>query len=193
MKEALALLEYPEGPVLADYPIDCDEYEDTAAPLTCPVNFQNRPQAESSTDTIINQLRAELSTMQTWYDLAHEIPEQATTGASGLVPPEIVDFFDDFINNRIDSEEMVNQKIPDLLRLAAEDLKAFYFKAVSAQPGQSTDVAVLANWFWGDTYAAACINEVRTQCLTRETNDFQLAGKLLLVPRSQMHRFDQSS
>lgn len=128
--------------------------------------------------------------MQTWYDLAHETQEQTNPGASGFVPAEIVDFYAEFINNRINSEEMVNQNIADLLRLAAEDLKAFYFKAISAQPGQSTDVAVLANWFWGDTYAAACINEVRKQCLKRETKNFQLAGKLLLVPRSQMHHFE---
>ena len=50
LTEALALLEYPEGPVLADYPIDCDEHEDADASLACPVNFQNRPEVESSTD-----------------------------------------------------------------------------------------------------------------------------------------------
>jgi hypothetical protein len=33
------------------------------------------------------------------------------------------------------------------------------------------------------------INEVRKKCLQQGTKEMELAGKLLLVPRSQMHRF----
>lgn len=174
-----------------DYPVDADEHSDPSEPLACPVNFQTRSESVSITDNMIEEFQRELSTMQTWHDLASEKSTGLTPGVSGLSVQQIKDLFADFINGRIDTQEINDQKVSDLLRLACEDLKAFYFKAVSAQPGQSTDVMVLADWFWGETYAAACINEVRKICLTQESNDMQLAGKLLLIPRSQMHRFQE--
>lgn len=172
-----------------DYPVDADEHSDVSDPLACPVNFQARSESVSITDTMIEEFERELSTMQTWYDLASEKSSRPPPGVSGLSVRQIKDLLADFVNNRIDTQEINDQKVSDLLRLACEDLKAFYFKAVSAQPGQSTDVTVLADWFWGGTYAAACINEVRKICLTQQSKDMQLAGKLLLIPRSQMHRF----
>lgn len=174
-----------------DYPVDADQSSDTSEPLACPVNFQTRQDSGSTTDTMLEALQGELSTMQTWYDLACEKSAGTTPGISGLTIQQVKDLFTDFISGKIESQDSNDGKISDLLRLASEDLKAFYFKAVSAQPGQSTDVTVLADWFWGDTYAALCINEVRKSCLTREDNDMQLAGKLLLIPRSQMHRFEE--
>ena len=71
----------------------------------------------------------------------------------------------------------------------AEDLKAFYFEAVSAQPGQPTDSKSLADWFWGQTSAALVINEVRKISLKEGSKKMALLGNLLLIPRSQMHRF----
>ncbi len=174
-----------------DYPVDADKSSDTSEPLACPVNFQTRRDSGSTTDTILEGLQGELSTMQIWYDLACEKSARTAAGISGLAVQQIKDLFTNFISGKIDTEDSNGQKISDLLRLASEDLKAYYFKAVSAQPGQSTDVTVLADWFWGDTYAALCINEVRKICLTREANDMMLAGKLLLIPRNQMHRFEE--
>jgi len=129
--------------------------------------------------------------MQTWYDLATEQSARTGSGLSALTVQQIVDLFADFISGKIDSAGDDGGKLSDLLRFAAEDLKAFYFKAVSAQPGQSTDGTVLANWFWSSTYGAACINEVRKVCLTKKSRDMQLAGNLLLIPRNQLHRFKQ--
>lgn len=191
LEETLSLLEYPSGPVLVDYPVDADEHSYASEPLACPVNFQRRSESVSITDNMIEEFQRELSTMQTWYDLASEKSTRSTPAVSGLAVQQIKDLFTEFINGKIDTQDSNGQKISDLLRLASEDLKAFYFKAVSAQPGQSTDVTVLADWFWGNTYAALCINEVRKICLTQETNDMQLAGKLLLIPRNQMHRFEE--
>lgn len=187
----LSLLEYPVGPVLVDYPVDADQSSDTSEPLACPVNFQTRRDSGSTTDTMLEALQGELSTMQTWYDLACEKSAGTAPGASGLSIQQVKDLFTDFISGTIESQDSTVGKVSDLLRLASEDIKAFYLKAVSAQPGQSTDATVLADWFWGDTYAALCINEVRKICLTLEDNDMQLVGKLLLIPRNQMHRFEQ--
>ena len=73
--------------------------------------------------------------------------------------------------------------------MVAEDIKAIYFEGVSAQPGQPTDSKTLADWFWGETYAALVINEVRKKSLKDDSKKMKLLGSLLLIPRNQMHRF----
>lgn len=133
----------------------------------------------------------EIATMKTWYGIAREKSLRATEGISGLGPDQIAALFRDFIENKITGPELHGKKLSDLLRLAAEDLKAYYFAAISAQPGQSTNAATLSDWFWGETCAARVINEVRKCCLNIAAKDMQLAGKLLLIPRSQMHRFEE--
>ncbi|NNK95550.1 MAG: hypothetical protein HKP41_14460, partial [Desulfobacterales bacterium] len=104
---------------------------------------------------------------------------------------EIIGLYSDFVTGNQQGLAQFEPTLADTLRLAAEDLKSCYFEALSSQPGQPTDAASLANWFWGETYAAAIINEVRKKCLDYGTKEMALAGKLLLIPRSQMHRFDR--
>ncbi len=103
---------------------------------------------------------------------------------------QISDLFEGFIEGKEHGNED-DVKLSDLLRMATEDIKAFYFEAISAQPGQPTDVQSLSEWFWGKTYAAQVINEVRKTCLQSDAKDMLLAGKLLLIPRNQMYRFKE--
>ena len=70
--------------------------------------------------------------------------------------------------------------------MAAEDLKAYYLEALTAQPGQPTAGTTLSNWFWSQTTAAQMTNTVRTICLGNSDPEFQLLGKLLLVPKAQL-------
>ena len=185
----LSLLELPKGPVLQDYPVDASDVSGTGAQLACPVNFEIRQVDSTPTDTLLTSFEREILTMQTWYDLASDSPSHGPHGASRLEVFQIKQLFADFIQNKTLPQPAEDCSLADQLRLAAEDLKTYYFTAISAQPGQPTEASQLANWFWGETYAAVCINEVRKRCLQYETKDMQLAGKLLLVPRNQMHRF----
>jgi hypothetical protein len=73
--------------------------------------------------------------------------------------------------------------------MAAEDLKAFYFSGLTAQSGEPGDSTAMADWFWGETVAAKVINAIREICLGLPDKDLQLLGKLLLVPRVQLHLF----
>jgi hypothetical protein len=157
--------------------------------LACPVNFSIKKEALSSTQSLIESFLAEFSQMKTWYDLALSKDKRTTTGVSGLLPEDAATFMTAFIKG--EDKKVTNHPLADSLRMAAEDIKAFYFKGVSSQPGQSTDSDALADWFWGETYAALVINEVRKVCLKEESAGMKLLGTLLLVPRSQMHRFKE--
>lgn len=194
MKHAFNLLERDTGPVLEEYPFDIEDIEGEGSPLACPVDFSKRPELLSKSEVLKSALLNEIGTMQTWYEVAcrqASKSKQSMTGLSNLTSIEIAELFVNFLDNKIEENETGGHKLSDILRLAAEDIKAFYFKAVSAQPGQSTHPETLADWFWGETLAAAAINEVREMCLTKDAKDMQLAGKLLLIPRNQLYRFNK--
>ena len=61
---------------------------------------------------------------------------------------------------------------------------------VIALPGQCVDHESLANWFWGETMSAEVINTIRKMCLQSDDASLVLLGKLMLVPRNQLHRFE---
>lgn len=157
----------------------------------CPVDFSRPPEQMSDTENLLQDMRTEIGAMHSWYSMAKEQRQRTTTGLSGLSPEQIVDLFADFLAGRPLPQPNGQQSAADLLRLAAEDVKAFYLEAVSAQPRHPREAASLADWFWGETRAALVINEVRKRCLDASTKDLLLAGKLLLVPRNQMHRFSR--
>ena len=73
----------------------------------------------------------------------------------------------------------------DLLKLAVEDLKAFYFEAVAAQPGQATATGTtLADWFWRETAAGKVFFAPQDLWKNSDDHSLQQFNRLLLVPRA---------
>ena len=190
LSQALNLLEEPEGPVLADYPHDIEDDQAGPAMPACPVDFSSRNQDLTDIERLLQKFESEFNSMHTWHSIAVEQKGWTACGISGLSFEELNKLYADFITDTTDGLIKFEANLADTLRLAAEDLKSCYFEALSARPGQPTDAASLADWFWEDTYAAAVINEVRKKCLEQGTKKMSITGKLLLIPRNQMHRFE---
>ena len=186
---ALNLLNESECPVLRDYPRDADDEQSPPSLPACPVDFSSRSPELSSLDKLLQQFQAEFNTIYTWYSISCEKRGRTVSGVSGLSFDQIIDLFSDFLSGDEASLHAFEPNLADSLRLASEDLKSCYFEALASQPGQPTDAASLADWFWGETHAAMVINELRKKCIDYGTKEMALAGKLLLVPRSQLHRF----
>ena len=187
---ALNMLKESVGPVLADYPHDADTGDTEPTMPACPVDFSSRSEDLTSMELLLQQFESEFNSLHTWYTIAREKKGRTTSGVSELRFDEMIKLYSDFITGNQQGLERYEENLADILRLAAEDLKSCYFEALSSQPGQPTDATTLANWFWKDTVAAAGINEVRKKCLDYGTKEMTIAGKLLLIPRSQMHRFE---
>lgn len=186
---ALKLLEATEGPVIADFPEDEPDVANLSANFVCPVNFAIPLAEMSSIDQMLEAFRNEAANMNGWYNLALVKRGRTTAGISGLTSEKIVVFFTSFIEGVRDTSPIANVPIATVIRMAAEDMKAIYLEGLTAQPGVQADSAAIADWFWGETAAARVINAIREICLELPGNDFQLLGKLLLVPRTQLHRF----
>ncbi|MGI9536998.1 MAG: hypothetical protein ACR2PB_08000 [Desulfocapsaceae bacterium] len=190
LSQALNLLEEAEGPVLFDYPEDADDDQAGPAIPACPVDFSSRNQELTDTERLLQKFESEFNSLHTWHTIACEQKGRTASGVSGLSFEELSTLYADFITGKADGLVKFEANLADKLRLAAEDLKSCYFETLSARPGQPTDAASLADWFWGDTYAAAVINEVRKKCLEQGTKEMSITGKLLLIPRNQLHRFE---
>jgi hypothetical protein len=189
---ALKLLEATEGPVLVDFPEDVPNSDTRSNHLVCPVSFFTLSVEMSHIDRMMEEFRSEAANMNGWYEIALQKRGRTTAGITGLTPEEIVAFYASFLGGALDASPLDDVPVANALRMAAEDLKAVYFEGLAAQPGGPYDSTVMADWFWGETVAARVINVIRETCLGLPDNDFQLLGKLLLVPRSQLHWFRKS-
>lgn len=190
LKHALRLLEAKSGPVLEDFPEDAPDMKsmtDQVLQVACPVNFNTKKEPLSSTRRLLESFSLEFFQMKTWHDLALSKTNRTTTGVSGFSPEACLAFITAFVKG--EDQNVLDASLADSLRMVAEDIKAFYLEGLSAQPGQPTDSKSLADWFWGETYAALVINEVRKISLTRDSDMMKFLGRLLLIPRNQMHRF----
>lgn len=189
LKHALKLFEAPAGPVLEDFPLDAPDTTSEPYQVACPVNLRQKEQETTSTQRMLNDFASEVRQLNNWYNLAWEKKKRTTTGITGLSPEEAVDLLSAFIKKEPAQVTVKDLSRTDAIRLVAEDIKAYYFESVSAQPGQPTDSTSLANWFWGETVAALVINTIREICLEDGGKELAMLGKLLLVPRNQLHRF----
>lgn len=68
------------------------------------------------------------------------------------------------------------------VKRACDDLKAYYYEAVAAQPG-NLDAKSIESWFWIETAAAQAFLAIRDCCLKSDDASLKPLGKLSLIPR----------
>jgi hypothetical protein len=72
------------------------------------------------------------------------------------------------------------------LRLAAQDIKAFYFEAATSRPGaQTPDSKTFGKWFWNETTAGKTLQTVKEKYLESEDKELRLTAQKFLVPMPQ--------
>ncbi len=190
VQAALALLERPSGPVLEDFPDDEPAGTPPDMPLACPVSFAAQVAELDAEDQLLHAFQTEVEGLRNWYDVALEKRGRTTADTTGLAPETVAEFIAAFARGEEPENPLSEVSLGTALKMASEDLKAYYNESVTAQPGRTTDSISLANWFWGETAAARVLNEVRKYCLRREGREYKLLGNTLLVPRRQLHRFE---
>lgn len=186
LRAALELLDRPAGPVLEDFPEDAPDAAADVGPWACPLPLPDR-RGEPDDARGAAFLR-ELEALRPWYDLAVRRRGRTTASTCGLP----VDALGSFLVGFLGPEPPAPPK-PDLppglaLKLAAEDLKAVYFEAVTVQPGGGPATAdSLAEWFWGATEAGALLFAVRAACASSDDPALKAVASFLIVPQAQRH------
>ena len=186
LRGVLELLEAPNGPaVLVDFPYDAPVSSEEQAVLACPVSFPAPVTDLSDTERLRDTLNQEIQELRSWYDMAVTKRDRTTVGVSGLDPEAIGKFVGAFLGSDIPASPQEDMPVLDLFKLAVEDLKAYYFEAVAAQPGQRTaSGSELANWLWRETTAGKVLFELQEQWKDSDDSNIKLFSSLLLVPRT---------
>jgi hypothetical protein len=190
LKSALTLLNAAEGPVLEDFSEDAPFRATDGGPLACPVDFRPKEEPITELDHLLSEFKQEFDQMHNWYDLSKNQRGRTTADSSGLDPEMMAEFITRFIRGKTPALPLPEASLGTNIKMAVEDLKAYYIEAVTSQPGQPTDSTALADWFWSRTTAAQIINEVRKRCIQDDDERIKRIGGSLLIPKNQLHRFE---
>ena len=181
LRAALKLLEAASGPVLEDYPVeattDAPTAEDDNSGFACPVNF-----ARGGDDgSIGTALQREIAELLPWHSEAARRRGRSTATLSGFAPHALGEFIAAVIANANAAPTVAGMDAPTAIRLACEDLKAFYLEAVSAQPGARAAQAA-RDWFWRETAGGKALFAMRDALLASSHPELQRYGGKGLVP-----------
>jgi hypothetical protein len=185
---ALELLEAEQGPLLEDFPEDApvSVHGNEMEGFACPVNLSRRGCSADGENDITRALLDEIAQLQPWHDFALKRRGRSTVGLSGLAIDVAARFVASYLGEAPLPSYNAEMSIGEALKRACDDLKAFYFEAASAQPG-NLDSNAVDQWFWRETTAGKLFLELRQVCLKSAENSMQLLGRSTLVPRAIAH------
>lgn len=173
----LRLLEAPSGPILADFP---EEAPHTAADVmegvACPVTFGGRADESDLGAALVR----EIEEIAPWYDLARQRRGRTTVGASGVSVEEAALIVGSYLNGK-DGGRLGDLSAGETLKLAYEDIRAYYFEAAGARPGGAQASEIL-RWFWFKTAAGRAFARLQKVCLASRDESAKLFASRSLVP-----------
>lgn len=188
VKAALDLLDNDDTPVLVDYPEEApataksgDEGEGWVCPISLPAQVK-----DPAEETMAESLAREISELAPWYDLAVQKTGRTTVGSSGFDVPASGEFIVSFLSDGIPDSPIEGERVDRVLKWACDDLKAYYYEAMLAQPGSPSSLD-LDEWFFGQTTAGSVFFGVQKVLLDSDDEINQFVGKERLIPRNQQH------
>jgi len=183
LRAALDLLDRPSGPVLEDFPDDAPpdpvSGDGEEEGWVCPVRFPKR--AAQSEGELLDAVLAEIDELAPWYQVSLNRRGRTTMGGSGLQPAEAARLMAQFVTGDTRASPLEGVTPADALRLASEDLKAYYFEAATAQPGAGASEGVIA-WFWTETRGGDLVQALRAAYLSETDQALYDVGDFMLVP-----------
>ncbi len=193
---ALELLDRESGPVLVDYredvPADAVSLsEDDITGMVCPIDLPKIPDENAPKSELGRALMAEIDSLAPWYDLAVRTRGRTTVGPSGLELKVAAKFFADFLEDQdtpAPRDDLVKGRV---LKLAYEDIKAYYGEAITAQPGFGTSLKV-EHWMFNETVFGRALWTLRRICRESDDEYYQYLGRNSIVPDRQVDLIERA-
>ncbi len=185
LRALLNLFERTSGPVLEDFPEDAPATADTGSEsgFACPVSFAKPPADDGD---LAAALQREIAQLAPWYDLAKKRRGRTTFGISGLSIEDAARHAASYLAATPDAPYAAGLSAGLAVKRACDDVKAYYYEAAAAQPGNLV-VKEIDDWFWHETAAARVFLAIWKVCLKSTDKSLQPLGKLGLVPRAVQH------
>jgi len=185
LRALLSLFERSPGPVLEDFPEDAPATDAPTEAFACPVSFAA---AGAKDGDLAEAMRDEIAQLAPWYDLAVRRRGRTTVGISGLSLEDAANHAAAFLDGAARPDAVPGIPAGVALKRACDDLKAYYYEAAAAQPGNLSPRAI-DNWFWRETAAAGVFLAIREICQHSMDDSLKPLGTLGLIPR---HVTDES-
>ncbi len=178
---ALRLLEADAGPVLADFPDDAPVGKLTAPPqeLVCPVSFPRLKSEGALADNLLD----EVSQLGAWHEVALKLHGRTTLGVTGLTPMALASYLVGWLKSQPPSRYREDITEGDALKQACDELKAYYYEAKSAQPGEHTSTSI-QNWFWLETATGQALPKIREIAANSSDASVKTVAVMSLIPRA---------
>lgn len=183
LRALLGLFTHTAGPVLEDFPDDAPPNVAGETTFACPVSFAP---AQTSVNDPAAAMRREIAQLAPWYELALKRRGRTTVGVSGLGLDEAAAFAASYVGETPAAPYEAGLSPGVALKRVCDDLKAYYYEAVAAQPGNLSPKEI-DHWFWFETATAKVFLAIRDACLKSEDKSLQPLGRLSLVPRAVGH------
>lgn len=185
---ALRLFEAQEGPVLVDYPEEDrggDEQGETRMePWACPVNFGANPSGASGAEVMVAAFIEEVNQLRPWYDLRLERIDR--TAMTHFSPDSAAHFLGQLSKGEPPDKPPVDLPLAAAIRIAAQDIKSFYYEASTSKPGFAVPSSEeFGRWFWHETAAGRILASVRQWCSAQEDEALRMVGAMFLIPMNQ--------
>ena len=179
---ALRLLEAPSGPVLADYPEDAPPAAaGDAQGQVCPVGFAKDADKSDLGALFLREVEA----LAPWHDLARERRGRTAVGLSGAPIEKAAAMLGAFVKgDSVGAGDGLS--LGETLKLASEDVRAYYYEAAAAKPGDP-DAQGIQTWFWHETAAGRVFLAFQKRAAASEDKSLQRLAATSIVPRTILH------
>jgi hypothetical protein len=156
----------------------------------CPVPMGLLSEEAPDPTGYLNGVLNEMNNLRDWYDLGKEKRGRTTVGVSGIEVEDAARFIVSFLDDAPMENPRSDLSVPDALKLALEDLRAYYFESAISQPGNASAREV-AEWFWDETAAGKLFMALEPVLTASGDEKLHLLGERLLIPRAQFHKMPE--
>ena len=175
LRQAFALLEAQSGPVLGD--ADVPKVDNTQAQAwVCPVSFAKK---REESDDLGTRVEREIAELRSWYELGVERRGRTTVGLSPVPVDESAKLIAQYLREPQQLEQSGPVNATNSLRWWASDLKAYYWEAITAQPGNAT-ARSLEDWLWMETAAGELLLQLREKCMAHTSEQIRDIGLFMV-------------
>ena len=188
LRAAFALLDAPQGPLIVNYAEDvpATSIADDMNGMVCGIDLPKPPDETAPTSEIGIALLQEAASLQPWYDLAVTTRGRTTVGPSGLSIIDAGKYLAAFLQDQATPCPRNDMPASRVLKLAYEDLKAFYTEAITAQPGFNTSQRV-EDWLFKETMLGKALWRLRAICRASSDEGYQFLERNSIVPDRQIN------
>ncbi len=187
--ETLNLLERTDVPILVDFPdlpLGGSDGEENLEGWACPVNFGSGVKGINAETDPTGALKQEMDLLRSWYDLSVEALRRTTVGISEVDLEELAAFIIAFSQDDTTPPPRTDLPIGQMVGLAIDDLKAYYFEAATAKPGRASDKE-LADWYYGETVMGKVLVELNETCRLADDDLLNAMAIRKILPAHQQH------